>query len=58
MRATDPDIADTGENRSLRVTCGRGGTKTFFYRYTSPVTGKLVQVKIGHFPQVSLAGLE
>ena len=32
---------------------GRG--KTFFYRYTSPVTSKLVQVKIGHFPETSQA---
>lgn len=55
MRPRDRDLADTGENRGLRVTCGSGGTKTFFYRYTSPVNGKLVQVKIGNFPQVSLA---
>ncbi len=29
--------------------------KTFFYRYTSPITLKLVQVKVGNFPEVSLA---
>nr|WP_236127749.1 integrase arm-type DNA-binding domain-containing protein [Cedecea colo] len=29
--------------------------KTFFYRYTSPVSNKLSQVKIGSFPQTSLA---
>lgn len=55
MKPTGPDIADTGENRGLRVTCGAAGTKTFFYRYTSPVNGKLMQVKIGNFPQVSLS---
>lgn len=55
MRPKDRDIADTGENRGLRVTCGAAGTKTFFYRYPSPVTGRLVQVKIGNFPKVSLA---
>ncbi|MGQ9426751.1 tyrosine-type recombinase/integrase [Gilvimarinus sp. F26214L] len=55
MRPGGRDVADTGENRGLRVTCGAGGTKTFFYRYTSPETGRLVQVKIGNFPLVSLA---
>jgi hypothetical protein len=29
--------------------------KTFFYRYSSPLNGKLVQLKIGNFPQVTLA---
>ena len=48
-------LADVGENRGLRVTCGNAGTKTFFYRYTSPVSNKLVQVKIGNFPTTSLA---
>lgn len=31
------------------------GSQTFFYRYTSPVTNKLSQVKTGSFPQISLA---
>ena len=31
------------------------GLSLFFYRYTSPLTGKLAQVKIGNFPQTSLA---
>jgi hypothetical protein len=30
--------ADTGENTGLRVKCGVTGLKTFFYRYTSPIT--------------------
>jgi hypothetical protein len=34
---------------------GHTGLKTFFYRYTSPITSKLVQVKIGNFPDTSLA---
>lgn len=48
-------LTDSGDNRGLRVTCGKTGVKTFYYRYKSPVTGKLVQMKIGHFPQMSLA---
>jgi integrase len=55
MKPGDKDKADTGENTGLRVTCGATGVKTFFYRYTSPITSKLVQVKIGNFPEVSLA---
>ena len=35
--------------------CGATGVKTFFYRYTSPITSTLVQVKIGHYPKTSLA---
>lgn len=49
------DLADVGEYRGLRVTCGRTGLKTFFYRYNSPETQKLVQAKIGNYPDVSLA---
>ncbi len=55
MKPTDKNKADTGENRGLRVACGATGIKTFFYRYTSPVTNKLSQVKIGSFPQTTLA---
>ncbi|QSW34636.1 tyrosine-type recombinase/integrase [Leclercia pneumoniae] len=55
MKPGDKDKADVGENRGLRVSCGATGVKSFFYRYTSPLTGKLVQVKIGNFPQTSLA---
>lgn len=45
---------DTGENTGLRVSCGATGIKTFIYRYSSPVTHKLVQIKIGNCPQKSL----
>ena len=55
MKPTDKDKADTGENRGLRVSSGSTGVKTFFYRYTSPLTNKLTQVKIGNFPHTSLA---
>ncbi|MCL1029776.1 DUF4102 domain-containing protein [Serratia sp. arafor3] len=55
MSPGDKDKADTGENRTLRTTCGATGVKTFFYRYTSPLTHKLTQVKVGHFPNISLA---
>lgn len=55
MRPGDKVLADSGENRGLRVSCGNAGTKTFFYRYISPKTHKLVQVKLGRFPNMSLA---
>lgn len=55
MKSTDKDLADVGENRGLRVTCANAGTKSFFYRYTSPVTNKLTQIQIGRFPSISLA---
>lgn len=53
MKPASRDSSDTGENTGLRVFCGATGIKTFFYRYTSPVTHKLVQLKIGNFPQIS-----
>ncbi|PHI32031.1 tyrosine-type recombinase/integrase [Budvicia aquatica] len=55
MKPRDNDKADSGENRGLRITCGATGVKTFFYRYTSPLTHKLTQIKIGHFPNITLA---
>lgn len=55
MRPGDKDLSDVGENCGLRICCGNAGTKSFFYRYTSPVTKTLVQVHIGHFPAMSLA---
>lgn len=51
MRSGDKDKADIGENRGLRVSCGVSGVKS----YISPITGKLMQIKIGNFPQISLA---
>ncbi len=55
MKPSCKDLADTGENRGLRVSCAAAGAKSFFYRYTSPVTRKLVQLHIGRFPEISLA---
>ncbi|MAY43459.1 MAG: integrase [Oceanospirillaceae bacterium] len=55
MKPGDPVKIDAGENSGLRVTCGKTGTKTFIYRYKSPETGKLRQVSIGRYPQVSLS---
>lgn len=46
-------LADIGEYRGLRIRSGKSA-KTFFYRYRSPITGKLVQVKIGNFPSIGL----
>ena len=54
MRSGDKDRADISEIRGLRVSCGATGVKSYFYRYTSPVTGKLARVKIGNFPQTGL----
>lgn len=55
MKPGDKNKADIVRNRGLRVSCGTTGVKSFFNRYMSPVTGKLAQVKIGNFPQTSLA---
>jgi len=55
MKPSDKNKSDTGENIGLRVTCGTTGVKAFFYRYTSPFIKKLAQMKIGSFPDTSLA---
>ncbi len=55
MKPVSRDLSDTGEYRGLRVYCGTAGTKTFYYRYKSPLTGKLVQMKLGAFPTMSLS---
>lgn len=55
LKPGSPIRADVGENTGLRVKCGSTGLKTFSYRYTSPETGKLTQIKIGNYPAVSLA---
>ena len=58
IEAMKPGVAvkaDVGEYAGLRVKCGATGLKTFFYRYKSPETGKLTQLKIGNYPSVSLA---
>lgn len=55
MKPSDKVMSDAGEYTGLRVTCGTTGKKTFIYRYRSPVTDKITQIKIGGYPQVSLA---
>jgi integrase len=55
MKPSGKDLSDIEENEGLRVSCGKTGIKTFFYRYKSPLTNKLCQIKIGRFPSISLA---
>lgn len=55
LKPGDGFRSDTGENRGLRISCGNGGTKTFIYRFRSPIDGKLTQVSLGHFPSLTLA---
>ncbi|HCE2179564.1 TPA: tyrosine-type recombinase/integrase [Vibrio parahaemolyticus] len=48
-------LSDIGENRGLRVACGKTGRKSFFYRFRSPENDKkLVQIKLGTYPAMSL----
>jgi len=56
IEAMKPDQikTDTGENGGLRVKCAKSGVKAFSYRYRSPITGKLKQVAMGHFPDTTL----
>lgn len=55
MKPGDKTMSDSGENTGLRIKCGASGTKTFFYRYKSPISYKLVQIKIDNYPVVGLA---
>ena len=55
MKPGSRDLSDAGEYRGLRVSCGVAGTKSFYYRYKSPLTGKLIQMKLGAFPVMSLS---
>ncbi|UTW02912.1 tyrosine-type recombinase/integrase [Amphritea atlantica] len=55
MKPGSPDRSDIGEYRGLRVSRGKSGRTSFYYRYRSPLTGKLVQMNIGRFPEMSLA---
>lgn len=49
-------LSDTKEYRGLRVTCGATGVKTFIYRYRSPTTAKIKQIKIGRYKSDKLRG--
>ena len=55
MKPGSRDLSDAGEYRGLRVSCGAAGTKSFFYRYKSPLTGRLMQMKLGTFSVMSLS---
>jgi integrase len=55
MKPSSQEMVDLGEYRGLRVSCGAKGIKTFVYRYRSSITGKLMQISLGHYPTVSLA---
>lgn len=55
MRYGDKDKADIAENVGLRVSCGKTGKKSFFYRYRSPIDDSIKQYKIGTYPEMSLA---
>ena len=55
MRPGDSPRTDVGETQGLRVTCAKSGVRTFIYRYRSPETGKLVPLKLGHYPGLKLA---
>lgn len=47
--------ADIGENEGLRVVKGKTGLTSFIYRYRSPIDNSQKKMKIGTFPEMSLA---
>lgn len=51
----DTTKTDIGEYEGLRVICGKTGLKSFIYRYRSPVDNTLKKMKIGTYPDMSLA---
>ena len=55
MKPGAKDLIDAGEYRGLRVSCGISGTKSFIYRYKSPITYKMTQIKLGNFPAMPLS---
>ena len=55
MKSGDKDKSDIGENVGLRVSCGKTGKKSFFYRYRSPIDGSIKQYPIGVYPEVTLS---
>lgn len=48
-------LVDIGENEGLRVNKGKTGLTSFFYRFRSPIDNSLKKVKIGTYPDMSLA---
>ncbi|MEZ8144592.1 hypothetical protein A1OQ_13520 [Enterovibrio norvegicus FF-162] len=55
MKAGDKELVGTGKHIGLRVYVGKTGKKSFIYRYRHPMTKKLKQIKIGTYPQLTLA---
>jgi integrase len=45
---------EVSEPGGLRIQVGKR-TKTFFYRYRSPITGKARRLTLGHYPALTLA---
>lgn len=58
MRPGDKPKTDAGEHSGLRVYCGANGTKSFIYRYRSPETDKLTQIKIGDYRYIRVRDSE
>ena len=48
-------LVDIGENEGLRVNKGKTGLTSFSYRFRSPIDNSLKKVKIGTYPDMSLA---
>ena len=46
--------SDVGSSRGLRISCSAKKKKTFFYRYRSPDDNRLLQVKLGTYPDMTL----
>jgi len=42
-------IKDTAKNAGLNVSCNKIGTKTFFYRYRSPIENRVKRATVGIF---------
>jgi len=42
-------LSDIGENEGLNILCGKRGSKKIFYRYRSPIDGKVKQLTLGYY---------
>jgi integrase len=47
-------LADTHPHSGLRLVVNKSGSKTWIYRYRSPIDNKLKQIKLGGYPAMSL----
>jgi integrase len=48
-------LVDQGDSSGLRIKKSTKGITSFFYRYRHPVSNKIKQVKLGVYPELSLA---